>query len=312
MWRKMSVIFLLFVLTACSSASNNLSKTEEKVTSNKEVITVESQFGDVEIPKAPKRIMAIYLEDYLQALDVTPIMQWYHPAWGIQEHLQLDVPNFDITGSIEPLVEAQPDVIIVDGWADEKIYESFTKIAPTVRIKDEYLDDPKMVLQQVANIVGKADEAEKVIQEYEQRATTLKQELTPFKDETVAVIRVNVGENDLALFGTKNRYIGTIYETFGLTPVALASSMKEYHQILSEEYIPQLEADHIIVFPSNGDWDTKENQEAFKLLEGPLWAHVPAVQKGQVYQANRTYWQSGAILANGMKMDDIEKWFLKK
>jgi len=87
--------------------------------------------------------------------------------------------------------------------------------------------------------------------------------------------------------------------------------MTEFHEVLSEEAIPELDADHIILFPSNGTWDSKENQEAIKWLDSTLWKTVPAVKNGHVYIADRTYWQSGAITANLLKYDDLEKWFVK-
>ena len=34
-------------------------------------------------------------------------------------------------------------------------------------------------------------------------------------------------------------------------------------------------------------------------------------KNGHVYIADRTYWQSGAITANLLKYDDLEKWFVK-
>jgi len=109
----------------------------------------------------------------------------------------------------------------------------------------------------------------------------------------------------------KNRYTGYIYTEAGLTPHPLARDMTEFHEVLSEEAIPELDADHIILFPSNGTWETEENQEAIKWLDSTLWKTVPAVKNGQVYIADRTYWQSGAITANLRKYDDLEKWFVK-
>ncbi|BFH69055.1 hypothetical protein J27TS7_06430 [Paenibacillus dendritiformis] len=97
----------------------------------------------------------------------------------------------------------------------------------------------------------------------------------------------------------------------GLTPHPFARDMTGYHAILSEEKLPELDADHIIIFPSNGSWSTEENTEAGQLLDSPLWKSLPAVQKRQVYKAERTHWQSGAITANMKKMDDLLQWFVK-
>jgi len=48
-----------------------------------------------------------------------------------------------------------------------------------------------------------------------------------------------------------------------------------------------------------------ENQEAFKLLDSPLWSSVPAFKNNKVYKFERSHWQSGAITANMKKLDDL-------
>lgn len=70
------------------------------------------------------------------------------------------------------------------------------------------------------------------------------------------------------MFGVKNRFIGVIYSQFGLTPVPMAAEMTEYQSIISEELIPQLEADHIIVFPDNGAGILKGIRKRSKFLMG--------------------------------------------
>ncbi len=84
--------------------------------------------------------------------------------------------------------------------------------------------------------------------------------------------------------------------------------MDDFSAALSEEKIPELDVDHIIIFPSNGTWSSEENKEAIKLLDSSMWRSLPAVKKGQVYMAERTHWQSGAITANMMKIDDLLQW----
>ncbi len=92
-------MLLTFILGACSSNEQKVESQEN--TSAAETRIVEDEFGKVEIPAHPQRVAAVYLEDYLSALDIKPVIQWYHPIWGIQEYLNLDVPKFDVTGSIE-------------------------------------------------------------------------------------------------------------------------------------------------------------------------------------------------------------------
>lgn len=273
---------------------------------------VKDEFGEVEIPVNPQRIAAIYLEDYMVALGVKPVVQWFHPSWGKQDYLNLDVPAFDITGSIEALLAAEPDLIIVDGSVDKAKHELYSKVAPTYRLPEGILQQPKEILKTIADVIGQPEKGASVLDAYNKKLADVKEKLTKAAgNEPVAVVRLNVGDKTLALFGIENRFTGNIYKEMGLTPHRFARDMKEFQAILSQEVIPELDAEHIILFPSNGSWNTAENQEAIKALDNPLWKSLPAVKNNRVYIADRTYWQSGAITANLKKMDDLLKWFVK-
>lgn len=274
--------------------------------------TVSDEFGELEIPVHPQRIAGVYLEDYLVALGITPVVQWYHPNWGKQDYLDLDVPQFDITGSIEALLDASPDLIIVDGVVDAAKYEIYSKIAPTYRLPENILQNPPEILRTIADLVNQKEKGEEVLKQYDQKVADAKEKLkSAIGDETVAVIRLNIGDKTLALFGIENRYAGNIYKEIGLAPPTMVSEMKDFHAVISEEALPELNADHIIVFPSNGYWDSAENKEAEKLFDSPLWKSMPAVKNGHVYQVDRTHWQSGAIYANMKKIDDLLNIFIK-
>jgi len=291
--------------TTSASASAS-SEPSQETQGSAETRIVKDEFGDVEIPAHPQRVVGVYVEDYLKALGVTPVAQWYHPLWGKQDYLNLDVPLFDTTGSIEALISYNPDLVIVDGGVDKEKYDVYSKVAPTYRLTEDVLQSSAEMLRAVADVLNIPDKAEEVIAGYESKVADGKAKLlAAVGKEKVAFIRVNVGEKTLALFGVKNRYTGVIYSEFGLEPIQMAKDMTEYQNILSEEVIPELGADHIIFIPSNGSWDTPEYQEDFKLLDSPLWQSVPAVQKGNIYKFERSHWQSGAITANWMKLDDL-------
>ncbi|MEC0169411.1 ABC transporter substrate-binding protein [Paenibacillus graminis] len=274
--------------------------------------TVAGEFGDVEIPVNPQRIAGIYVEDYLKALGITPVVQWYHPSWGKQDYLNLDVPEFDVSGSIEALLEKDPDLIILDGGADAAKVEQYSKVAPTYRLPEQVLQDSRQMLTAIADALGVPEKAEVALAEYDEKVEDGKAKLQQaLGQEKVAVIRLNVADKTFALFGVKNRYTGVIYDQFGLTPIPMAAEMTDYQAIIPEEVIPELEADHIIVFPDHGGWDTAENQEAVQVLSGPLWKNLPAVKKGNIYKMERSHWQSGAITANSMKLDDLLEAMVK-
>ncbi|WP_353961239.1 ABC transporter substrate-binding protein [Paenibacillus sp. S-12] len=154
---------------------------------------------------------------------------------------------------MEALLAASPDLIIVDGGVDAAKYAQYSKIAPTYRLQEGILQNPLEILKKVADLLNMKEKGDSVLAQYNQKITETKDKLQKaVGNETVAVIRLNVGDKTLALFGIENRYIGSIYKEMGLTPHPLARDMKEFHAILLEEKLPDLNADHIIVFPSNG------------------------------------------------------------
>ncbi|WP_256719855.1 ABC transporter substrate-binding protein [Paenibacillus glucanolyticus] len=322
-----ALLVLMMVLAGCGNqqdTANSVPPEQNTETADKQAAqnkmdqtaadtkVMKDEFGDVEIPVNPKRVAGIYVEDYLLALGVTPVVQWYHPSWGKQDYLDLDVPTFDITGSMEGLLKASPDLIIVDGAVDAAKYELYSKIAPTYRLPESILQKPTKILKTIGDVLDIPEEAERALNEYNEKIADAKAKLKQaVAEETVAVLRLNIGDKTLALFGIENRFTGNLYKEMGLNPHPFVRDMTDYQAILSQEKIPELDADHIIVFPSNGGWDSEENREAMQIFDSPLWKSVPAVKNGHVYKADRTHWQSGAITANMMKVDDLLKWFVQ-
>lgn len=269
---------------------------------------VTDQFGEVEVPLQPKRVTALYREDYLVALGVQPIVQYFNPMWGKQDYLQLEVPLFDVTGSVEALLVAGPDLIIAAGEVDEAKYEQYSKVAPTYRLQDEVLADTRQTLAVIADLLGMPEKAEEVLQTYDNRIAEVKAVLgEAIGQEKIVVLRMNVVDKSINIFGINNSFVGQIlYKDLGLDAPQYAKDMAEGNIVLSLEAIPELNADHIILIPSNGTWEDEGTAQALEeMLASPLWQTVPAVKQGQVYPAERSFWQSGAITANFRKMDDL-------
>ncbi|ANY65901.1 ferrichrome ABC transporter substrate-binding protein [Paenibacillus sp. BIHB 4019] len=290
---------------SAANAGKNEEAAEEQTT---RVVT--DQFGEVEIPVHPKRVSALYREDYLVALGVTPIVQYYNPMWGKQDYLELEVPLFDVTGSIEAMLVSEPDLIIAAGEVDAAAYELYSKVAPTYRLPDDVLADTRTTLKVIADLLGIPGKAEQVLKDYESRISEVKTKVqASLGDEKLVVLRMNVVDQSINIFGMNNTFVGQIlYKDLGLKAPAYAETMTEGNVVLSQEVIPELDADHIIMLPSNGTWEDEDNAKALKaMLASPLWKSVPAVKNGHVYQVERSYWQTGAITANFKKMDELLK-----
>jgi len=290
--------------TAQTNASN--SEANAPVAQEENRVFVD-QSGEVEIPAHPKRVSALYREDYLAALGVTPIVQYFNPMWGKQDYLELDVPLFDITGSVEGLLAADPDLIIAAGEEPAQ-YEKYKKIAPTYILSNDVLADARKTLTVIADLLGMQDKGVQVLQDYDSRIAEVKTKLkAAVGEEKVVVLRMNVADKSINIFGIQNLFIGQIlYKDLGLKAPTFVEGMAEPNMQLSLEIIPELDADHIILLPSNGSWEDGENAKALEdMLANPLWKTVSAVKQGHVYPVERSYWQTGAIMANYKKMDDL-------
>ncbi|MFF2888546.1 ABC transporter substrate-binding protein [Paenibacillus sp. NPDC057967] len=274
---------------------------------------VKNEFEEVEIPVNPKRVAALYREDYLVALGVTPIVQYFNPMWGKQEYLGLEVPLFDVTGSVEALLVSEPDLIIT-GVIEDAQYEMYSKVAPTFRIPEDVLVDPRQTLKVIADLLGMSEKTEEVLQKYDQRVEELKGKLAASaRDEKVVVLRMNSVDKSVNIFGYNNIFIGKLlYQDLGLLAPQYAKNMTDGNIVLSMEAVPELDVDHIILLLSNGTWEDEGIVQAYdEMMSSPIWKSVPAVQKGNVYQVDRSHWQTTAIIGDQKKMDDLERLFIK-
>src|SRR5690606_7174469 len=111
---------LVLALAACgeeeaATDSSNTNDTEENKSADTEeggTRTLTDAMGnEVEIPENPERVLASYLEDYLVALDITPVAQWsVNDSASIQDYLQADlegVPTIPFDLPFEAVQEVQ-------------------------------------------------------------------------------------------------------------------------------------------------------------------------------------------------------------
>lgn len=315
-----SLLAAVIILTGCGTGSDTKNAAEKQsaetnasntatnaAATQEENRVVVDQSGEVEIPAHPKRISALYREDFLVALGVTPIVQYFNPMWGKQDYLELNVPLFDITGNIEGMLAAEPDLIIAAGEEPSQ-YEQYKKIAPTYILSSDVLADSRKTLTVIADLLGMQDKGVQVLQEYDSRIAEVKTKLkAAVGEEKVVVLRMNVVDKSINIFGVENFFIGQIlYKDLGLKAPTFVEAMTEPNILLSLEVIPELDADHIILLPSNGSWEDEGNAKALEsMLASPLWKTVSAVKQGHVYPVERSFWQTGAIMANYKKMDDL-------
>lgn len=259
----------------------------------------------VTIPAEPKRIIASYLEDYLAALDVTPVAQW-SVSKGKQEYLQqylTDVPTIAYDLPYEAVLSFDPDLIITGtaSTVEGGKYEQYTQIAPTFTLGDEVTADWRQALLKIGAVLGKSEKAQQVLEEYEKKAAEAKATLQE-KAGGQSAAALWLSGNTFYIVSENLSSGAVLYKELGLTAPAVVKEVSEGSDAnwntLSLEKLAQLDADHIFLVNSEG--------AGAEALKDPIWQNVPAVKNGNIYEFSReTSWLYAGPIANEQMIDDI-------
>ncbi|MFW5435742.1 AraC family transcriptional regulator [Paenibacillus apiarius] len=250
------------------------------------------------------RVVSPYLEDFVLALGITPVVQCCHAIWGKQDYLGLDeTPVFDVSaGRYELLSQYEPDIIMIDGGADRANFEPY---APTYQLAG-VSEDWRSSFRTMADWFGKADRAEDVIAQYECEAAAARKILNrTAKGQSVAVLRINA--KGFTLYGgAEMGFTGPVlYGSLGLTPHPLVRQLTQgmRRAELPIEWLHRLDADHLFI--------TFEKQESSidgeerKLLDHPLWRMLPAVRNRCVYEVDFLTWMNYGVISHRKKIGDV-------
>jgi ABC-type Fe3+-hydroxamate transport system substrate-binding protein/AraC-like DNA-binding protein len=249
------------------------------------------------------RVFSPYLEDYLVALGITPVAQFYHNRWGKQEYLKLNhVPEFDVTRiCLDELASYRPEFILLDDGAERWRLEQCEQLAPTVKLPYHGQNWRPMLLA-VAELFGRMDAAHHVIASYESKVAAARNVLQRTAGgQTVAFLRVSA-EGVILYGGAGHGYTGTVlYEDLGLKPDPLVESLTagENRIVLTIDQLAELQADHLFI-----TFDKLEG-EGRELLTTPLWRKLPAVKGNRVYEVDFYSWLNYGVLSHKQKIDDV-------
>ncbi|WP_165867489.1 helix-turn-helix domain-containing protein [Paenibacillus pinisoli] len=261
------------------------------------------------------RIIAPYLEDFLVALGVMPVAQYWHAKWGKQDYLQLSqTPVFDemelATASLHAIADNQPDLILLLDHYDEALYKQCRRLSHTC-VLPESSNEWRMVLRRFGDFFGRGELAERILIEYEAKAAAARVALRyKLRGETVAFLRVSA---DYVLMYTDcggGFAVSVLYEDLGLQPYRLpgmeepSSGFGDGTMIaLSVEQLKRLSADHLFVVFDK--WHSGQPGEERKLLSSQAWQGLAAVRKRQVYEMDFLTWMNNGVISNGKKIEDI-------
>lgn len=291
---------------AGASETGSEAKTERTLT--------DAMGNEVTIPAEPKRVIASYLEDSLVALGITPVAQWsVMDGTSIQQYLQdvlQGIPTIAHDLPFEAVASFQPDLLIMDSAAmvEGGKYSQYARIAPTYVIGTELNNDWREELLTIGEIFGEKEKAEQVLRDYDQKAAEAKESVKDaIGSETAAAIWL---VNNSFFVVNENLSSGAVlYGDLGIT---VPNVVKEVSQSgdnnwlsISLEKLAELDADHLFLINS-------DKSSGSQMLQDPLWANIPAVKNGHVYEYEvGSAWMYTGAVANSQIIDDVLESLVK-
>ncbi|OBZ14429.1 AraC family transcriptional regulator [Bacillus sp. FJAT-27264] len=321
-------LVLLFTLTlllsACSTGAGNTvvggagspsgntgSTTSSNATDNSGIVaktrTVSTINGEIEIPAESKRIIVdLYLGSMI-ALGITPVgtpeLNLKNPYY--KEFLQgvENIGEYE-TISLEKVLALDPDLIIT---GNEQLYESFSKIAPTVVVPFGELKNAHEEITYFGKALGKEAEANKWLEEYDRRISSAKERVAkaiPANSE-FSIMQYNK-KGTLAFGDNFGRGGQAVYTALGLKPPAAKKDllMKEQLVEISEEALPDFAGDYIVITTN------ERTIEDFKA--DPVWGSLEAVKNDRIYvwsQDKSWYFDPIATLS---QTEELADWLAGK
>ncbi|WKA52776.1 iron-hydroxamate ABC transporter substrate-binding protein [Planococcus liqunii] len=270
------LLLLVLILGACSEKENKSSSAEaEKDT---ETITYESETGPVEVPKDPKRIIALTNGPNVLALEgnIVGIDEWTNANPLFADKLKdAEIVTED---NLEKVLELEPDLIIAGSHM--KNIDKLSEIAPTVVYTWGKLDYLEQQVE-IGKLLNKEKEATDWVSDFQERTAAAGEKIRAKIGEDATVSVIESGNKEFYVFGD-NYARGTeiLYQGMGLKMPAKVEELALESGVytFSSEVLPDFAGDYVI-FSKNPDVDNS-------FTETELWKNIPAVKNSQVFEIN--------------------------
>jgi iron complex transport system substrate-binding protein len=318
-WYKYIKLFLIIIISVMSLKgcyslfSTNTNFLKAKAIGS-ECRIVKHELGESCIPLNPQRIIATDQEslEILVALGLKPIAATTANRVGNKTQIFEGKVNGIIDlgkesqPNLEKIVQLHPDLII-GFFISSQHYNLFSQIASTVSI-DYTQVGWKKTLQQVGKIVGKSQEAEKLLAQYQERIEKLKLAIAQKTGKPKISVMRFYTEIKFTQFMNQLSFPVSVLEELKLSiPLAQRqiNNLDESYVNVSLERVDLLDADTMFVALDPG---AAENFQKYQ--NSPLWQTLKVVKENRVYTVDSGYWIFGNVLSANAILDDISKYLL--
>lgn len=301
MKKVLIILVALVVLTLSACSSDKKEKVEEAK------VFTDDLGVEVTIPANPERIVVAtwHYPGHLLALGITPVgvFELAQDSEFIGEQLK-DAALLS-QESIEETLALNPDLIITDSTNPN--IDKLRGIAPTVAFDLTKRQDRLATLVDIGEIVGKKEEAEKQIEQWNEKLNKAKERFDSEFNKEQSISVIGDYATEFYIYG-ENYGRGTeiLYSYLGLSyPEKLAEEMKKSGQryvALSQEVIADYVGDYVFIAGSTPDSKT--------ILDDPVFADLAPVKENKVnYIYEPSFYFSDPISLSG-QLDYLQKVLL--
>ncbi|OKH22466.1 iron-siderophore ABC transporter substrate-binding protein [Chroogloeocystis siderophila] len=296
------VLILLFLLLSACFPQNNANTAKVRSTIS-ECQVIKHLLGEACVPTNPQRIIVLDTNplDAVLALGVKPIASPLEYL-SLPEAQTKGIENIggDTQPNLEKIALLKPDLILGTQW-DKEIYPQLSQIAPTIIARAE---DPqwKEDLKLYAQALNKTQQAEQLIENYEQRVQEFQRRMGNRLTQTEVSITTSYNYNagQPAAIYLKDSFMGAVIAETGLQRPN-AQRHAGFSQMISLEMLKLLDAD--VMFVVNPD---SESSTLSKLQQHPLWSKLDVVQRGKVYTVDYNIWVAQRNIGGANRiLDDL-------
>ncbi|MEL6937336.1 MAG: ABC transporter substrate-binding protein, partial [Cyanobacteria bacterium J06607_17] len=177
-----------------------------------------------------------------------------------------------------------------------------SQIAPTVLTEGSGREnDWQKNLRLYARALDRPEQAEQLLQEYEQKVQQLKAILVRPQALEISVLII---PNDVVRAYTTGSFSGSILQDIGLSRTPAQDDDQGYALQLSPEALDAIDGDYIFLIYSKSRPGRLSKAD---FITHPLWSQLEAVKQDKVCQVSSHAWISGRnILAAHQVLADVE------
>ncbi|HEU5485536.1 MAG TPA: iron-siderophore ABC transporter substrate-binding protein, partial [Microlunatus sp.] len=269
-------------------------RSDDQVTTDESVfpVTVTHKHGQTVVPAEPERVVVVGFteQDILLALGVTPIAttEWYGeqpyavwpwatPKLGDAKPEVIKAPD---KLPLEQIAALNPDLIIgTNAGLTEDVYDSLTKIAPTIANSGEYASDwfepwPTQTVM-VGKALGKEAEAKQLVDDLEQRFADTAAAHPQFAGVPAIFLQAPYYEGNAIAYqdGLSTDFLTDL--GFVVPKELTAYASEEAQAYIPVEKLDVLDAGDVLI------WATENDAAKAQLAENKLFGRLEAVQAGR-------------------------------